>query len=61
MDLAFSDEEISFRNKVSTFLKENLSSRLSQKVKLGKRLTKDDMIEWHSTLNRCAAHCAFRP
>ena len=51
MDLAFSDEEISFRNKVSTFLKENLSSRLSQKVKLGKRLTKDDMIEWHSTLN----------
>lgn len=51
MDLAFSDEEISFRNEVATFLKEKLSSRLSEKVKLGKRLNKEDMIEWHSVLN----------
>lgn len=51
MDLAFSDEEVRFRNEVAAFLKENLSSRLSQKVKLGKRLTKEDMVEWHSVLN----------
>ena len=51
MDLAFSDEEVRFRNEVASFLIENLSSRLSQKVKLGKRLTKDDMDEWHSVLN----------
>jgi len=51
MDLAFSDEEVHFRNEVASFLEKNLSSSLSQKVKLGKRLSKDDMIEWHSVLN----------
>ena len=51
MDLAFSDIENSFRQEVRGFLHEKLSSRISEKVKLGKRLTKEDMAEWHATLN----------
>ncbi len=51
MDLAFSDIENSFRQEVRGFLQEKLSSRISEKVKLGKRLTKEDMAEWHATLN----------
>jgi alkylation response protein AidB-like acyl-CoA dehydrogenase len=51
MDLAYTDDEKSFRNTVREFLKEKLSNRLATKVKLGKRLTKQDMEEWHATLN----------
>jgi len=51
MELAFTDEESAFRNEVREFLNDKLSSRLSSKVKLGKRLSKDDMEEWHATLN----------
>lgn len=51
MDLAYTDDEKSFRNSVREFLQEKLSTRLSTKVKLGKRLTKEDMEEWHATLN----------
>lgn len=51
MDLAFTSEETSFRKDVREFLSKKLSSRLSTKVKLGKRLTKSDMEEWHTTLN----------
>lgn len=52
MDLAYSNEENAFREEVRQFLKERLSPRLSSKVKLGKRLTKQDMEEWHDTLNQ---------
>ena len=51
MDLSYSSEDIAFREEVRTFLDEKLPKRLSQKVKLGKRLNKDDMIEWHAILN----------
>jgi len=51
VDLAYNDEEKAFREEVRTFLQEKLSERLSNKVKLGKRLTRDDMVEWHETLN----------
>ncbi len=51
MDLAFSDAENNFRQEVKSFLQGKLSKRLSEKVKLGKRLNKADMVEWHSTLN----------
>lgn len=51
MDLAYSNAENAFRAEVRAFLNDKLSKRLSNKVKLGKRLTKEDMVEWHSTLN----------
>ncbi|MEO0326996.1 MAG: acyl-CoA dehydrogenase family protein [Pseudomonadota bacterium] len=51
MDLAYSQNEIAFRDEVRTFLSEKLSPRLSGKVKLGKRLSRADMEEWHAALN----------
>ncbi|MDJ0612699.1 MAG: acyl-CoA dehydrogenase family protein [Rhizobiaceae bacterium] len=51
MDLAYSQEEESFRNEVRSFLDAKLPARIKTKMKLGKRLTKDDMVEWHAILN----------
>ncbi len=52
MDLNFSPEEEAFREEVRTFLEQNLTRRLSHKVRSGKRLTKSDMEEWHAILHR---------
>ncbi|MEM6462877.1 MAG: acyl-CoA dehydrogenase family protein [Pseudomonadota bacterium] len=51
MDLNYSDEELAFRNEVRAFLNAELPSSISNKVKTGKRLSKDDMDRWHATLN----------
>jgi len=51
MDLKFSAEEDAFREEVKVFLKEKLTKRLSDKVKAGQRLTKEDYEEWHAVLN----------
>ncbi len=51
MDLSFTAEEVVFRAEVNTFLAENLPSRLSDKVRTGKRLGKEDYEEWHGLLN----------
>ncbi|GHB47402.1 hypothetical protein GCM10007094_40840 [Pseudovibrio japonicus] len=52
MDLNYSADELAFRDEVRSFLDKNLSSALSEKVRLGKRLSKADLEEWHATLNR---------
>ena len=51
MDLKFTAEEDAFREEVRAFLKEKLTKRLSDKVKAGQRLTKEDYEEWHAILN----------
>ena len=51
MDLKFTAEEDAFRGEVKAFLKEKLTKRLSDKVKAGQRLTKEDYEEWHAILN----------
>ncbi|WP_456387178.1 acyl-CoA dehydrogenase family protein [Profundibacter sp.] len=51
MDLTYNPEELEFRNEVRRFLAEKLPKRLSEKVRLGKGLTKADMEEWHAILN----------
>ena len=43
MDLNFSTEELAFRDEVRSFLEAELPPALSDKVKSGKRLTKDDL------------------
>jgi alkylation response protein AidB-like acyl-CoA dehydrogenase len=50
MDLNFTPEELAFRDDVRSFLKEKLPKRLSDKVKAGLRLTKQDQEEWHAIL-----------
>lgn len=52
MDLNYSAEELSFRDDVRDFLQEKLPRRTSEKMRLGKRLTKEDMEGWHAILNK---------
>ena len=51
MDLSFTAAEEAFRDEVRTFLRDRLPKRLAEAVRTGKRLTKDDMVEWHALLN----------
>ena len=51
MDLNYTDEQLAFRDEVRAFLAERLPARLSDKVRLGKRLTKADHEAWHAVLN----------
>jgi len=51
MDLTFTQEEEAFRSEVKTFLQQKLPARLSDKVRRGIHLTKQDMEEWHAILN----------
>ena len=50
MDLTYTDEQLAFRDEVRAFLAERLPARLSDKVRLGKRLTKEDHEAWHAIL-----------
>ncbi|WP_164662300.1 acyl-CoA dehydrogenase family protein [Tropicibacter sp. Alg240-R139] len=51
MDLHYTEEEQAFRTKVREWLAENLPHALSEKIRLGKRLTKADYELWHRLLN----------
>ena len=51
MDLSYSAEEEAFRAEVRAFLAGELPKDLSEKVRLGRDLTKADMEGWHATLN----------
>jgi len=51
MDLTYNADELAFRDDVRRFLAEKLPGQLSEKVRLGKGLTKADMEEWHAILN----------
>ena len=52
MDLTFSPDEEAFRNEVCRFLATELPLRLSDKVRTGVRLSKQEMEQWHATLNQ---------
>lgn len=59
MDLSFTKEEEAFRQRVRQFLVEKLPSHLSEKVKNGIHLSKEDIEQWHAILNNqgwLAAH-----
>ena len=51
MDLNYTKEQQAFRDEVRSFLTDKLPSRLSDKVRFGKTLTKQDHEEWHAILN----------
>ncbi|UWR33076.1 acyl-CoA dehydrogenase family protein [Sulfitobacter sp. W027] len=51
MDLSYTDEERAFREEVRQFLAEKLPKELSEKVRRGRELTKDDHERWHAILN----------
>lgn len=51
MDLNYTDEERAFREEVRAFLAEKLPREISDKVRRGQELTKEDMVRWHAILN----------
>jgi alkylation response protein AidB-like acyl-CoA dehydrogenase len=51
MNLNFTPEEEAFRDDVRRFLAEKLPLRIADKVKRGRRITRDDMAQWHAILN----------
>ncbi|MDY0107788.1 MAG: acyl-CoA dehydrogenase family protein [Giesbergeria sp.] len=51
MDLQFTPEEQAFREEVQAFLKDKLPKHISDKVKAGQRLSKQDQEQWHAILN----------
>jgi alkylation response protein AidB-like acyl-CoA dehydrogenase len=50
MDMNFTSEELAFRDEVRAFIKQALPQWLSDKVKQGKRLGKDDYVTWQKRL-----------
>ncbi|WP_448586930.1 acyl-CoA dehydrogenase family protein [Thermaurantiacus sp.] len=52
MDLAFSPEEIAFRDEVRTFIATHYPAHLRGKQDEGEELSKEDMLSWHRVLAR---------
>jgi alkylation response protein AidB-like acyl-CoA dehydrogenase len=52
MDLAFSKEEMAFREEVRQFFKDNVPPDTRRKLVEGRHLSKDEMITWWRILNK---------
>jgi hypothetical protein len=51
MDLRFTQDEIAFRDDVRAFMKQKLPAAIRSKVIEGRRLSRDDLVEWQRILN----------
>ena len=52
MDLAFTPEELAFRDEIRSWVKQNLPADISTKVLRAQRLTRDDMQRWAKILGK---------
>ena len=52
MDLAFSKEEIAFREEVRAFFRDNVPPETRRKMVEGRHLSKDEMVTWWRILNK---------
>ncbi|HXO64131.1 MAG TPA: acyl-CoA dehydrogenase family protein [Steroidobacteraceae bacterium] len=52
MDLSYTAEEQAFRAEVRAFLEAEVPEETRAKLRLGRRLCKDDMVRWQKTLHR---------
>src|SRR5260370_22346176 len=50
MDLAFSPEDLAFRDEVRAFIQTRLPDDIRRKVQAGDHLDKDDYYRWHRIL-----------
>ena len=51
MDLRFTQEETAFRDDVRAFMKEKLPAAIRTKVIEGRRLAREDLVDWQRILN----------
>jgi alkylation response protein AidB-like acyl-CoA dehydrogenase len=51
MDLKFTAAEEKFRGEVRAFFEAELPKDVRDKIELGRRISKDDMVRWQKTLN----------
>jgi pimeloyl-CoA dehydrogenase large subunit len=51
MDLRFTPEELAFRDEVRTFMRTALPAEIRAKLVEGRRLKKDDIVNWQRILN----------
>ncbi|MFK0089664.1 acyl-CoA dehydrogenase family protein [Pseudomonas sp. NPDC090755] len=51
MEIQFTTDELAFREEVRAFLQDKLPARFSRRIKQGKRLNKEDQVEWMRILN----------
>jgi alkylation response protein AidB-like acyl-CoA dehydrogenase len=52
MDLRYTPEEEAFRAEVRAFLQAELPAEIRDKLRLGRRLCKDDLVRWQRILHR---------
>ena len=52
MDLAFSKEEMAFREEVRAFFRDNVPPETRRKMVEGRHLSKDEMVAWWRILNK---------
>jgi len=52
MDIEFTVQEQAFRQEVRAFLRDNLPGELSERISLGKRLSKAHQVQWMQILDR---------
>ena len=52
MDLRFTPEEVAFREEVRAFIAENLPRETRERMRLGYRPKKQEIIDWMRILNR---------
>ena len=52
MDLAFSKDEVAFREEVRAFFRDNVPPATRQKLQEGRHLSKDEMVTWWRILNK---------
>ena len=51
MDLKFSDEDLAFKKEIEDFCENHVSKETRQKIALGHRLSKQDIVDYHKVLN----------
>src|SRR5213596_3265968 len=61
MDLAFSKEEIAFREEVRAFFRDNVPPETRRKMIEGRHLSKDEMVAWWRILNKKGWGCSHWP
>ena len=61
MDLAFSKEEIAFREEVRAFFRDNVPPETRRKMVEGRHLSKDEMVTWWRILNKKGWGCSHWP